>query len=389
MRKRLWLTICLMDIQSSFGFASQPLIPLEEVISSSRLPAHIDDSDFDLTTEYHVVDKEGLTDTTFSIITYKLQLMGRLTNFGNPKYANSEDTSPPLADIQVRHRHVMQFEEDVLRLVRFCDPESSKYAWFTFHSTQCFVAGARACVLRPLQRLPVGSQPPPKRKNGDTKLLRLATQNLEKAVLMHSDPRGEGFRWYVGVQWHALAITLAECYICTDKQLVCSVWPIVEAAYQLHYDLATAEGGNVSKPLQKLFQRTQQKVTPIINAARGREIAGDIGPTTLDTQVRDPKLSIMLNEGPSWLSKEVPCVFRTGLSSDTSETLISGVGQNSVLSVLGEQLRFSTPTIATCSATADEAIVEPSWIWDEFVSDISFDDFPDPDMFFGGQGTNR
>ena len=103
MRRRLWLTICLMDLQSSFGQASQPLIPLEESTSCFQLPAHINDKDYGIDTNYEIDDKEGLTDTTFSMMTYKLQLMGRLTNFNTRgDKDNSNQNGDSLTDTEMR-----------------------------------------------------------------------------------------------------------------------------------------------------------------------------------------------------------------------------------------------------------------------------------------------
>lgn len=53
------------------------------------------------------------------------------------------------------------------------------------------------------------SRPSPRRE-GNPELLRLCLLVLEKAHLMHTDIRAEGFRWYVTIPWHALAIAMAE-----------------------------------------------------------------------------------------------------------------------------------------------------------------------------------
>ncbi|KAJ5215824.1 uncharacterized protein N7498_002231 [Penicillium cinerascens] len=217
MRRRLWFTICLMDLQASFFQASEPLISVDES-SSTALPQHINDSDFDPTTTHNDPNPEGLTDTTFALVTYHAQRMGRLLNFGG-------------------HDH-----KEALRLLHFCDPEASAYAWFTWHGTQSLIATARLAALRPLQW---PGQAPPRRRKGNTELLRLCLPVLEKAQLMHTDPRAKGFRWYVTIPWHALAIAMAECYVSSDAALVQNAWPLVESSYLQHEaTLGQSHGGH-------------------------------------------------------------------------------------------------------------------------------------------------
>ena len=263
MRRRLWLTICLIDAQALFIQASEPLVGHEEVAAALNGLCHINDADFDACTTQPVQTREGLTNMTFALVTYHLQLAGRLLNFSTRSDASSDN---PQAEWGTRQQHARQFEHNVLGLLHFCDPESSPFAWFTWHGTHALVAGVRLSVLRPLHRQ---SKPPP-RMAGDTQLLRLAVQLLEKAQLMHTDPRGEGFRWYIVIPWHPLAIALAECYVCADAELVKQAWPVVEASYRMHEaTIARYSGGRLKGPLGKLMRQTREKLAPLLGENNG------------------------------------------------------------------------------------------------------------------------
>ncbi|KAK3387320.1 hypothetical protein B0H63DRAFT_521378 [Podospora didyma] len=361
-RKRLWLTICMLDVQVSIGMTSQPLIAVDEAMAGFKdPPRHVNDADFDQTTTHPVAEREGLTDTTYAIIKYKLQLLGRLTLFGAQDSPQSEtkkswdnNDHAVKSDMQSRQQHVECFEQEILGLMRLCDPESSTYAWFTLHSAQCFLAGARAIVLRPLQRLREGSQPPPPRVRGNTELLQLTAKVLEKAVLAHTDARGEGFRWSVTIPWHVLAITIAECYICADDasgdtdvaDIIRRVWPTVEGTYRIHEDAVAVAIGSTScdrlqGPMRRLIKRTREKLATILEMRPNN--SSQSGAT----------------------SSNAP-----GMASSASMT---GLDANSVPS-------FEVPT---------SMLEDPAWgIWEEFVSGISFDDFGGPDpLFFSGENT--
>ena len=70
MRKRLWLTICVMDLQASFAHGSEPLIPVAEVSSALEGLRHLDDNDFDEQTTDEIPEREDLTCATFAFVTY-------------------------------------------------------------------------------------------------------------------------------------------------------------------------------------------------------------------------------------------------------------------------------------------------------------------------------
>ncbi|KIM96896.1 hypothetical protein OIDMADRAFT_65474, partial [Oidiodendron maius Zn] len=274
MRRRLWLTTCLIDFQASFGLTSEPLISLEEATSSFVLPRHVNDADFDHTTQYPIPVREGLTDTTFALVTYHAQLSGRLLNsvaveksrtenFGiaNGQHAASTSSNNASNIEAERQQHAQRFKQEALKLLHFCDPESSPYAWFTWHGTQCILAGVQLFELRPLQWARIGEPVPLQSAEDDSELLQLTLRFLEKAQLMLTDPRGEGFRWYIVVPWHALAIAIAQCYVCTDTALVRQVWPLIEASYH-HLEIATAKSasGMQQHPLGKLMHQTREKL---------------------------------------------------------------------------------------------------------------------------------
>ncbi|RHZ47435.1 Zn(II)2Cys6 domain-containing transcription factor nscR, partial [Aspergillus thermomutatus] len=266
MRRRLWLTISLMDLQASFSQASEPLINTEEAISTFVLPRHINDSDFDPTTAHDIPDREGLCDTTFALVTYHIQLAGRALNFSAAASAQGKAS---------QQQHAQHFERNALRLLHFCDPESSPYAWFTWHGTQCLVSGARLSALRPLQRLQPCSgssqpspSPPPCLQEHNAELLRLAVNVLEKAHLMHTDLRGEGFRWYVTIPWHALAVAITECSLCPDVTQTRCAWPTIEACYQLlRREGMAGQEEAIQRPLEKLIRRARETASPLLQLA--------------------------------------------------------------------------------------------------------------------------
>ncbi|KAK2877750.1 hypothetical protein FQN49_001226 [Arthroderma sp. PD_2] len=366
MRLRLWLTVCLMDLQTSFAESSEPLISHRDVASAVPHVRHVNDHDFGVDTTQPVADREELTETTFALVTYRVQIAGRLLNFATPDWSSSSsigsstgsDTSPSPAALlspEERQRQARHFQQQALGLLHFCDPESSAYAWFTWHSTQCLVSAIRLSELLPFQYSRIGRSPSP-RAGSDTDLLRRTLQSLEKAQLIYSDPRGEGFRWYVTTPWLALSTAIAECNTCTDTALVIRAWPIIEASYQQYESFVQKQREQLSlPPLAKLMNQTRQRPSALLQGgssfdenrsvnnrpgatAKGLPapmlptpvscVAGEtpIDPSLIASSGSLPASSIVASDGPSYVTSTQPFAwnltpFSTELTSALDNTL--------------------------------------------------------------------
>ena len=406
MRRRLWLTICLMDLQASVFQASETLISAEEAAPSLNMPRHINDSDFDPSTTEDIPNSESLTDTTFALVTYLAQMSGRLLNIvEKDKKASAGDSgsgantavsqSYAPSEWEVRQQQGWQFEKDALALLHFCDPESSPFAWFTWHGVQCFVSGMRLSALRPLQRSRA-SRAPPKHMTGNTEVLRLALQVLEKAHLMHIDPRGEGFRWYITIPWPALAVALAECYVCADATLVGRAWPVIESCYRHHEAvIARFSGGILQGPLGKMMRQTREKLAPLLEASRRPSEGLASNPTGTSVQVSPTSSSaqdIKMVDGISTVSYGLE---NSGMGSNI-QLLAAPAGsmpsqQNWTLTNSSlESLSMVPSGLLPVDSSLSQDPSDQSWrLWEEFVSGISFDEFASAGMFFDDSTMGR
>ncbi|KIM93457.1 hypothetical protein OIDMADRAFT_63348, partial [Oidiodendron maius Zn] len=245
MRKRLWLTICVMDLQASFAHGSEPLIPVAEVSSALEGLRHLDDDDFDEQTTDEIPEREDLTCATFPFVTYHAQVSGRLLNYTGHQPQQQHDDRASAA-----------FDRKAFELIRFCDPEASREAWFTWHSTQTLVASTRLAALRPQPLTLTGQE-----RDNDAEL-QLAFRVLEKVRLMHTDSRCDGLRWYLGIPWHALAVAIAGCYVCTDEKMLRERWPLVEQVWQLQAGSSGSSSYStvLASPLERLVRKTRERL---------------------------------------------------------------------------------------------------------------------------------
>ncbi|KAH7157300.1 hypothetical protein B0J13DRAFT_167752 [Dactylonectria estremocensis] len=367
MRKRLWFSICVMDLQASFGQASKPLTDPDDAKGLLCLPGHINDCDLEPAITHEVQEREELTDMTFALITFHALPGGRQVISALQQDMSMQDVGgeggedATESSVNSRLQTLKQFEDKAFTFLRFCDPESSPYAWFTWHNTQCFVAASRLSALRSIK--PTGSKASARsRMTNHTELLNLTLTVLEKARLMHTDPRGEEFRWCVNIPWHALAIAFAECCVCDDAVLLRRVWPLVEASLQRHRDAIA--NPMLQGPLAKLLCRTRERLALVLdgndlpNAKQGEESMAGLSSTSEITPTSHSESAIGLAD-----SMQTP-QLRWDLTPVSMDNRLEA----------GE-MHAQDPSSST-------DVSDESWrMWEEFLTDISMEGSQSPSMF--------
>jgi hypothetical protein len=120
--------------------------------------------------------------------------------------------------------------------------------------------------------------------------LRTAVSILEIMMnLYENNPKSSHFKW-VGrkwVQWHPLAVILAELCIQTEGPLVDRAWAVVESAWNKYGErVADTEGGMLWKPIKRLLKKAQAACQEA--ATKGEVQVGDIAAQGVAWPLSDP-----------------------------------------------------------------------------------------------------
>lgn len=272
MRRRLWYTICVVDVHSSFDRGSEPVIGHKSV--HPRLPFNINDSEFGPHSEDCFSDEESLTDMTKALVQYHAQATGKALGVQEDDTSSSaQGTSRTMSP---RQKLVEQFEAHTRMLLRYCDPNSSPYAWSTFNGSLAAIATMQLSLRRPMNhngRRGIAMDTDP------TNVLRLATTVLERDIIMRSDSRGEPFRWFGIVHWHPLAVAIAECYVCDNVAVLRHVWPTIESSFEyIGKVLAEYRQGMLWKPLERLMLKTRSRIHALVEQIDSANYTGTNNP---------------------------------------------------------------------------------------------------------------
>ena len=370
MRHRLWSMIYIQDSRAALDRGTKPLIANGESLEKHR-PLNINDVDISINSICLPPEREGLTESTFTIMTTETcTLLKQLSRrfFCDSKFQPS-DSEPNWDE---RMQMVEDYKKDFYgRTMPYYDP-SNHYHWWIIHIGEIILAMLAMMAVRPLWQSGPGDPAP---TNGP-EVLRLAVQVLEQEEGLRAAPCWDNFGWYFWVHWYALAVALAE--LCSQTETLKTedeerAWNVVNTAFEQYSEtIADSEKGRLWQPVKKLMKKAQSVRLQKKNATLG-----------------DGSADFDFNSMP-------PVASRTQDSSMTSPWYDGGILQpGSLVNAFGEPMQplpqgpppayglyHNKP--ATYNVAVNDSGLEPAslaWAnWENFINDFtdleSFDAFP-------------
>lgn len=254
MRRRLWWHICDLDSHAAEDRASNSVVAVNSF--STRLPLHINDDDISLDSFEEVKEREGYTDMTcvlscIEVLDARRKLLYVLTSaVGHSQAAPQEVGGQSVDTVITLQRHI---EEKYLRHLNLTRP----FHWFIRMLADVVTAVMWLLVYRPRKKRPDSGPSPQIAHPG---ILRLSVDVLERVYQLQTDPAASPFRWLsqTYVQWHALAVTIAELCVETEGPMVERAWAIVEPTFQhMAQHVADSDKGMLWRPIKKLMSRAR------------------------------------------------------------------------------------------------------------------------------------
>ena len=225
-RKRVWYSIGLLDMQAAFDGGSHSVIANNGVLG--RPPLNIDDSVLSSAScQPPFPEKPGLTDMSFNSMTHEgLIVWRRLT------HVPSDSEGQPVKIRQEwakRSKIVTDWEQRIHeRYLQYCDPSQPFQRYMKFVG-QDMVITAKLLERRPMHRLFSAGPPPADNFN----ILDLATNVIERSLLKLTDPALKPWTWFSWIKWYVLAIVLAELCGHGHGALKDRAWKVAEEAFPI------------------------------------------------------------------------------------------------------------------------------------------------------------
>ncbi|KAI9789148.1 MAG: hypothetical protein M1833_002765 [Piccolia ochrophora] len=297
MRRRLWWQICVLDRHGSIDRGSDPIVASDSF--STRLPLSVHDEDLVPDDRHEVHRREEFTVMTLSLVTHEVFDTERRLNYvpAGDSTRSTDTTSDPWAQRRGWVVESQQRMED--KYLRHCDMivPAQRY---TKSIGDIIIATLWLYTYRPLQRRsdsPTSAAIPP------PDILHLSIEVVEKALRVPMDSSSRPYIWIstIWVQWHALAVMIAELCVQTEGATVERAWNIVDTVFEESArHIADSDKGRLWRPIKKLMSKAQSVRRKYLedSASRSRSmpIGGASKPIDQTVSGRDtqlPDLNVM------------------------------------------------------------------------------------------------
>lgn len=267
MRRRLWAQIIVLDVRAAQDRGTEPMIREEDFNTIG--PTNLDDDAFHpgSTVPLTQLAHEGPTDVTFSRCTYAcsclfLHIHGPRSDFPKSSALATSALPPPPTQAS---------EDDVIQRIK--ELEAHFVVPALAHPTHLPSALA-ASVVRltslifwlTIQYPFCVRQPTVKPRVSREHMLQTAVAIMELQAFgppdISADEYEERFSWWKDgyVQWHALAVALAELCVQTEGVQVERAWATVDRVLPLlSHKVADSKRGALWRPIRKLLRKARER----------------------------------------------------------------------------------------------------------------------------------
>lgn len=266
MRRRLWWQICILDIHAAEDRGSDPMI--HEANFTTKPPLNINDEDMNPDTIEPLKARTGYTTMTFCAVSHEVFIFHRRCNIMGYNTGNLATPQPMKIEEQITMMAELQEHLREKYLIH-CDLRNP-IAWVTVSVTRLVVTRLWLAIYHPLQQ----EQRPKTRLNMTREqLLMMTVELLEGARRLELEPATTQWRWFFDswVQWHALAVALAQLCVQNQGPLVQRAWTIIDEVFEpWAAHIADSKRGMLWRPIQKLATKAR-----INRRSRGWSITDD------------------------------------------------------------------------------------------------------------------
>lgn len=270
MRRRVWCVVVNLDLRAAEDRGTAAVLNIAS--ATTKPPTPIDDDDFSPESSGPLRAKEsGQAENIITILLARLAPFGFISHAYVEAHRRGEDSNED-------HLHT---EEDLIQLVRSLESEFIHNADPGNLASRYASEVTRLCILKLwlIVQYPFSQKPTvaPMRVSRET-MLRTAVSVMELSLRMSEPPWVDRFSWWTEtyVQWHPLAVALAELCVQTEGELVARAWTVVDTVFPLWRDLvADASSGPLWRPVKKLYKKAREARAK--SGMKGLQLAENLG----------------------------------------------------------------------------------------------------------------
>ncbi|KAJ5972400.1 uncharacterized protein N7479_002318 [Penicillium vulpinum] len=251
MRRRLWWSICILDVQTAEDQGTDPMI--HDVFYDTQIPLNINDEDIRPGLKNMPYELAGYTSLTYFLLQCEVALATRRLTYYLPG-----SPCPALQTIEERQTLVHDLDRRLNeRYVRHLDT-TNPLQWACSKLVSTAVAKLSLIIYQPLDKTKsIASLP----QNIQSKILLKAIEVVELSHLFQTDIRVTRWKWDLQAHtpWYAVAYVLAELCNSRDNLEMERAWLSVSKIFKEWQIHAFRQNKPLWRPLSRLMMRASSR----------------------------------------------------------------------------------------------------------------------------------
>ena len=248
MRRRLWHFIMVLDIRAAEDRGTDAIVGFDSY--NTAMPTPMDDDDFGPNSVTLTPKTSGPPENVISLCTATCS--GVFGYFAHPHTYASGDIDRSMSSEDELLKQVKRLEDSFIHSV----DKDNLPSVFASEIARMVILKCWLVIQYPHTVTPTVHRP---RLSHET-LLRTAVSIIEIHKKMREFPWEHRFAWWTDayVQWHPLAVALAELCILTEGDLVERAWKLVDEVYlSSKVMIADTSRGKLWTPIRKLLRKAR------------------------------------------------------------------------------------------------------------------------------------
>ncbi|MCJ1469504.1 hypothetical protein MMC07_008137 [Pseudocyphellaria aurata] len=396
MRRRLWWQILVLDIHASEDRGSDPMI-LEATFNTKR-PLNVNDEDLDPDSTYPVRPRIGFTQMSFCVINHEVWWLNQQCNILIPTFPGNDPRQLPSATfdekVVVLDKFKRHLDEHFLVHLDLNNP----LAWITSMVANLILKRMWLAAYQPLRHEQRATH-----YEGLTReqLLFRTVDVMESAHRLESEPMTAQYEWFLKswVQWHALAVALAELCVQNQGPVVERAWTIIDTVWEpWAAHIADSRQGMLWRPIQKLSAKARRnRVGGSMMTPNPKTVGHHGHPMQLQSQPQQGRYDalqrpdLMTSPSQTYMTSIEPLQHLT-LQNPTLQQQLRQPQRGMMPQVMPDRKMsvMSSPPLESGSGiggsvggSVGESMGTINWAeWDEFMQDFEMENRPSGDRDF-------
>ncbi|KAI9885577.1 MAG: Exosome non-catalytic core component [Watsoniomyces obsoletus] len=270
MRRRLWWSLCVLDLRAAEDYGSDPTI-LEQTYDTA-MPLNINDEDIHPEMSNFPPSRVGCSEMTFCLLRYEVTSCIRQVDYVPPgQSSTSHDVVTTTLSLPQKEQLIETTNKRLEdRYLQYCDM-TIPMDWVTATVGRLVMAKLWLTIYHPFQKPGSSIELSSSVRH---RLFVTSIEVLEYARLLETEQStakwGWMFRTYV--QWHPIAYLLAELCVSTKGDLVDRAWNAINGVFDSWGErVRQSKRGMLWGPLRQLMIKAKRAREEALN---GRELGG-------------------------------------------------------------------------------------------------------------------